>query len=154
MTQFDSLTEKQMIAAENYVDNSIAHQRDKSIKKMTQEDLGETVGVTGRTIRNWMNDTTFLAYIHALSMKRLQQSAPAFAGVLIRNLERGDNVSTKQLDLIAKLDDRVPQGKSGGDTYNQITYNGSIDEIQSRIDRINARKEAEVVSVQEEEPDE
>ena len=86
MTRFDSLTEKQMIAAENYVDNSIAHQRDKSIKKMTQEDLGETVGVTGRTIRNWMNDTTFLAYIHALSMKRLQQSAPAFAGVLIRNL--------------------------------------------------------------------
>ena len=54
MTQFDSLTEKQMIAAENYVDNSIAHQRDKSIKKMTQEDLGETVGVTGRTIRNWI----------------------------------------------------------------------------------------------------
>lgn len=148
--EFDSLSDKQRVAAENYVDNVIAHQKDSKIKKMTQEDLGETVGVTGRTIRNWMNDTVFLQYIQHLSTKRLQVSMPAFVGVLIRNLERGDNVSTKQLDLIAKVADWVPDKKSSGDTYNQINYNGPT-EVEDRIAQLQARKDAEVIDVKDKE---
>src|SRR5699024_3756199 len=99
----DTLTESQREDAEMYVDNESDRRRDNKIPKLTQSDRGDAGGVTDRTIRNWFKDPAFLAYLEHLSRINIQAAMPAFAAVLIQNLEHGQNLSTKQLDLIAKV---------------------------------------------------
>lgn len=117
MNNFDILTEQQKQLAELMVENAIERRAGES-KKMTQAALGEAVGVTDRTVRNWQKDPTFLAYLEHLSRLRLQAAIPDFMATLIANLERGQNLSTKQLDLMATIADWKPEPKSASSTIN------------------------------------
>lgn len=132
----DTLTESQREVAEMYVDNEIDRRRDKKIPKLTQSDMGDAVGVTDRTIRNWFKDPAFLAYLEHLSRINIQAAMPAFAAVLIQNLEHGQNLSTKQLDLIAKVADWVPQPQSNAQT---LHIQSGTDELQKRLDKLEKR---------------
>lgn len=142
MNNFDALTERQKEVAEAIVDNAIERKKDKTVSKLTQAELGELVGVTDRTVRNWSNDILFLEYVEYLSRVRLQAAMPDFVAVLIQNLEKGENVSTKQLDLIAKVADWLPDKKSK-DEATSISY-GHASSIEERIRRIEDRKREEV----------
>lgn len=132
----DSLTDKQREVAEMYVDNEIDRRRDKKIPKLTQSDMGDAVGVTDRTVRNWFKDPAFLAYLEHLSRINIQAAMPSFAAVLIQNLEHGQNLSTKQLDLIAKVADWVPQPHNGTQT---IHIEQGTEELQKRLDKLEKR---------------
>lgn len=138
---FDLLSDKQREAAEIIVDNAIEQRQ--GGKKLSQAAIGEMVGVTDRTIRNWQNDETFLGYLRELSVKRLQAAMPDFVGVLISNLSKGQNVSTKQLDLIAKVANWMPEPKSSAATTVNVQV-GTTD-IHDRIKALEDRKMANVV---------
>lgn len=141
---YDSLSEKQREVAELYTENEIDRRRNKEIKRLTQEELGEAVGVTGRTIRNWFKDPAFLAYLEHISRLNIQAAMPSFAAVLIQNLEHGQNLSTKQLDLIAKVADWVPQAQS------QVTHSVvqiGTEDLQRRLDSLEGRIPKTVQSV-------
>lgn len=133
---FDSLSDAQKEVADLIVQNAI--DRRTGGKKLTQSQLAEKVGITDRTLRNWYKDKTFLSYLDHLSRLQLQASMPDFTAVLISNLEKGQNLSTKQLDLIAKVADFLPQPKATSNT----TYNVQIgmDNIEERIQRLEARR--------------
>lgn len=139
---FDLLSDKQREAAEIIVDNAIEQRQ--GGKKLSQAAIGEMVGVTDRTIRNWQNDETFLGYLRDLSTKRLQAAMPQFVGVLIANLSKGQNVSTKQLDLIAKVADWLPEPKSSASSTTVNVQVGTTD-IHDRIKALEDRKMANVV---------
>ena len=77
-----------------------------------------------------------------LSRVRLQAAMPDFVGVLISNLDKGQNVSTKQLDLIAKVADWMPErGQSGGTTVNVNMGHLDLDE---RVAQLQERRRKEV----------
>lgn len=132
----DTLSEKQREVAEMIVDNAIERRRDKKVKRLTQAELADAVDVTDRTIRNWQKDPAFLAYLEYLSRVNIQAAMPDFAAVLIQNLEHGQNLSTKQLDLIAKVADWLPQPQSHSQ---QIQLSVGNDELQQRLDKLEQR---------------
>lgn len=144
--KFDTLTDRQKTVAEMMVNHAI-QRKEGSIpdKKLTQREMAEEVDVTVRTIRNWQNDALFLEYVGYLSKMRLQAAMPEFVGVLIANLERGQNVSTKQLDLIAKVADWLPDKEK---PTNQLTLNvGHSEDIQQRIAQLEERGKREIIDV-------
>lgn len=132
----DTLTEKQREVAEAYTQNEIDRRRDRKIPKMTQKEFGDLVGVTDRTVRNWFKDPAFLAYLEHISRMNIRAAFPAFAATLIQNLEHGQNLSTKQLDLIAKVADWVPQAQNGTQT---LHIQHGTDELQQRLDKLEQR---------------
>lgn len=134
--RFDTLSDKQREVAELMVESEI-ERRNTGAKKLSQEKLGESVGVTGRTIRNWQKDETFLAYLEYLSRLKIQAAMPSFAAVLISNLEKGQNLSTKQLDLIAKIADWLPEPKSSSHTVNVQV---GTDSLEERILKLEEKK--------------
>jgi len=137
MSSFDTLSEKQKEVAELMVENAIHRRSAKDVKKLSQQELGEAVGVTDRTIRNWQKDPAFLAYLEHLSRLRLQAAMPDFIATLITNLERGQNLSTKQLDLMAKVGDWLPETKSASSTINLQLGASSLED---RIAKLEARR--------------
>lgn len=146
--KFDSLSEGQKAVAEMMVANAIERKSNKDAKKATQQEMADEVDVTVRTIRNWQKDEVFLEYVGYLSRIRLQAAMPDFVGVLIANLEKGQNVSTKQLDLIAKVADWLPEKESSG---NSLTVNvGHAQSIEDRIKQLEERKNAEIPNVPKE----
>lgn len=140
--KYDALSEPQKEAAELMVDGAINKKKNPKEKPMTQTAIAETVGVTDRTLRNWKQDELFLDYVGYLSRVRLQAAMPDFVGVLISNLDKGQNVSTKQLDLIAKVADWMPErGQSGGTTVNVNMGHLDLDE---RVAQLQERRRKEV----------
>ncbi|MCU7556544.1 phBC6A51 family helix-turn-helix protein [Macrococcus capreoli] len=137
MSSYDTLSEKQKEVAELMVENAIERRTDKDIKKLTQAQLGEAVDVTDRTIRTWQKDPAFLAYLEHLSRIKLQAAMPDFIAALISNLERGQNLSTKQLDLMATIADWKPDPKSAASTINVQLGASSLEE---RIAKLEERK--------------
>ena len=134
-SSFESLTERQRECADLIVENAIERRKDRKIKKLTQSELGEAVGVSDRTVRNWMKDPLFLAYLEYQSRISLQAAMPDFVAVLIANLEHGQNLSAKQMDMMMRMADWLPdQGSKGEPTSNQIDHS----EIEGRIARIEA----------------
>ena len=131
--------------ADLIVNHAVDRHTNKGVKKLTQARMAEEAGVTERTIRNWHKDELFLEYVGYLSRMRLQAAMPDFVGVLIANLEKGQNVSTKQLDLIAKVADWMPEKQNSENTYN-INVGGQS-ELENRIQALTERKRKEVVEV-------
>lgn len=140
--KFDTLSEGQKAVAEMMVENAIERKSDTKTKKMTQSEMAEQADVTVRTIRNWQKDETFLEYVGYLSRIRLQSAMPDFVGVLIANLEKGQNVSTKQLDLIAKVADWLPEKQSSPNTLN--VHVGNAQSIEDRVEQLAERRRNEV----------
>lgn len=143
--KFDTLSEGQKTVAEMMVGSAIERKSDTKTKKLTQLEMAEEAGVSVRTIRNWQKDETFLEYVGYLSRIRLQAAMPDFVGVLIANLEKGQNVSTKQLDLIAKVADWLPEKQSAPDTLNVNV--GHTQSIEDRINQLEERRKNEVPNV-------
>ena len=112
-------------------------------KKIKQAELAEAVDVTPRTIRNWQHDEVFLEYVGHLSRIKLQAAMPDFVAVLIANLEKGQNVSTKQLDLIAKVADWLPEKQGASHTLNVNV--GHADNIDDRIRQLQERRQSEII---------
>lgn len=141
LSNFDALTEKQKEVAEMIVYDAVESKRNTKYKPRKQQELAEAVGVTARTLRNWNQNSLFLEYMAHLSRLRLQSAMPDFVGVLIQNLERGQNVSTKQLDLIAKVADWLPE-KHGSNNTIDIKI-GHLD-LEDRVQMLQERRRKEV----------
>lgn len=141
-SNFDALTEAQKEVADLMVQNAIERKKG-SAKKIRQHELAEAVGVTDRTIRNWQHDELFLEYVGYLSRLKLQAAMPDFVAVLIANLDKGQNVSTKQLDLIAKVADWLPEKQGANHTLN-VNVGNTLD-IDDRIKQLQERKQSEVI---------
>lgn len=140
--KFDNLKDNQREVAQAIVDNAVEARMDKSVKKLTQKDLGEIGGVDARTIRNWRRDVLFLEYVQELSTMKMAEHAPEFVAVLISNL-KGANPSTKQLDLFAKIANMIPEKE--GATHNTNVMIGNNDDIKARIEQLEAERMKTVV---------
>ena len=139
MQEFDSLKESQKEAAEIFVKNAIERKQDTKIPKLSQREVGEMVGVTDRTVRYWLQNPVFLDYMAYLSTIELRKSMPDFVGVLIHNLQRGQNVSTKQMELFAKISNLFPENNSTSTTNVNIELGHSA--LEDRIKQLQDRKE-------------
>ncbi|QYA47963.1 hypothetical protein [Nosocomiicoccus ampullae] len=145
MNGFESLTPNQRQAAEIIVKNAVDRRVDKKIKKLTQSEIGEMLDdpVSDRTIRNWNKDPLFLAYIEALSLHRVRRAMPDFVGVLVANLEHGQNLSTKQLELIAKIGQWLPEENSSASS--QLGVSVGHKDIEARIKQLEEKSKQEDV---------
>ena len=141
--KFDALSEGQKDVAEVMVDNAIERKKDKKVSKISQIELAEIAGVSDRTIRNWLKDERFLEYVAYISNIRLQAHIPDFAAVLIANLEKGQNVSTKQLELIAKFGDWLPDKDT---QHTTLTVDVGHTAIEDRIKQLELRAQQEIGS--------
>lgn len=141
--KFDALSEGQKDVAEAMVDNAIERKKDKNIAKISQIELAEIADVSDRTIRNWLKDERFLEYVAYISNIRLQAHIPDFAAVLIANLEKGQNISTKQLELIAKFGDWLPDKDSGLTT---LRVESGHTAIEDRIKQLELRAQEELAT--------
>lgn len=139
MHGFESLTPNQRQAAEIIVKNAVDRRIDKKIKKLTQSEIGALLDdpVSDRTIRNWNKDPLFLAYIEALSLHRVRRAMPDFVGVLVANLEHGQNLSTKQLELIAKIGQWLPDERSSASS--QLGVSIGHKDIEARIKQLEEK---------------
>ena len=145
LPQFDSLNANQKQCAEIMVQNAVDRRTNKqTTKKLTQKEIGELLDppVTDRQIRNWNKNPTFLAYVEYLSLLRVRQAMPDFVGVLVANLEHGQNLSTKQLDLIARVAQWLPE--QGAPKQQQVGSGSQLDDVQARIAKLE-RKEIDAI---------
>lgn len=151
MNGFEGLTERQRQCAEIIVQNAVDRRTTKNskepVQKLTQAEIGEMLDppITDRQIRNWNKDPLFLRYIEYLSRIRIQQAMPDFVGVLVANLEHGQNLSTKQLDLIAKVANWLPDQTQSAST--QLGVSSGHQQIEDRIKALEKRSRKDVDAV-------